>query len=314
MADPLVSVVVPAYGRPEKVAEAVRTVENQTYDRLELVVVDDCSPTPIEPRLRELDLASLERFEVHRHEENRGAVAARRTGIDRASGEFVAFLDDDDRWEAEKIRAQVEAIQHSGADAGVAYTGMRVVDEDGDTVRTHVPEQSGDLTRTLLCRNVVGSYSTVLVSRAAIEDTGLPDDRFPTWQDLEWYIRLSENWDFVAVDRPLAVIFQSEGHDQMSDDYRTIRDETYPLFLETFTPLASRYGAVFERKMRSWAAFRVGGYNALRTGNFADARRFLLRAVWLYPFEPKFWLYLAVALGGQRTHVAATRLKRALFD
>lgn len=314
MSDPLVSVVVPAYGRPEKMTDAVRTVGDQTYEPIELIVVDDCSPTPIEPHLDGLDLPSLQRVEVYRHDENRGAAGARRTGIEESVGEFVAFLDDDDRWRETKIETQVEAIEGSDSNVGISYTGMRVVDESGDTVRTHVPNQSGNLTRTLLCRNVVGSYSTVLVKRTAIEDAGLPDERFPTWQDLEWYIRLSENWEFVAVAEPLAIIFQSESHDQMSDDFRAIRDETYPLFVESFRPLAAEYGTFFERKMRAWAAFRVGGYNALRTGNFREARRFLLRAVSLYPLEVKFWIYLGVSLGGARTYEAATRIRRRLLS
>ncbi|QLD90783.1 hypothetical protein HWV07_17730 [Natronomonas salina] len=124
---------------------------------------------------------------------------------------------------------------------------------------------------------------------------------------------LSQNWAFVAVDESLTVIQQAD-HEQISDDFSTIRDEAYPLFLEKYRPLAAEYGRVFERKMLAWAAFRVGAYNALRTGHFADARRFLFRAVRLYPFEFTFWLYLGVALGGKPLYTAGRRVKRALLD
>ncbi|QLD90782.1 glycosyltransferase family 2 protein [Natronomonas salina] len=188
---PLVSVVIPTYGRPELVTGAVETVREQTYESIELVLVDDCSPEPIEPRIREMDLDTFEDVRVLRHDDNQGAAAARATGIEAATGEFIAFLDDDDRWAPEKLRTQVEAIRVWGENAGVAYTGMRYVDADGETKREHVPTESGDLTKTLLCRNVVGSYSTVLVRAEAIEEVGLPDSRFPSWQDMEWYVRLS---------------------------------------------------------------------------------------------------------------------------
>lgn len=314
MTDSLVSVVIPSYGRPEMVTGAVETVREQTYDPVELVVVDDCSPEPIEPQVRALESGALRAVRVIRHEKNQGAAAARATGIEAATGEFIAFLDDDDRWSQAKLQKQVEALQEWGPDAGVAYTGMRYVDADGETIREHVPTESGDLTKTLLCRNVVGSYSTVLVRAAAIEAVGLPDQRFPSWQDMEWYVRLSQDWAFVAVDEPLTVIYQASDHEQISDDFSTIRDDSYPLFVEKYRPLAAEYGWRFERKMLAWAAFRVGGYNALRTEHFADARRFLLRAVRLYPLELKFWLYLVVALGGNPMFTASKRVKRALLD
>jgi len=314
MSTPLVSVVVPTYGRPEDVTDAVATVRGQTYSPVELVVVDDCSPDPIEPRILDIDLSGFECVRCLRHEKNRGAAVARSTGIEAANGEFVAFLDDDDRWIASKLGRQVEALQGRSPDAGVAYSGMRIVDGAGETLRIQSPAKSGDLTKTLLCRNVVGSYSTVMVRMAAIEDTGLPEERFPSWQDMEWYVRLSRNWEFVAVPDPLAIIYQADDHEQISDDFEAVKTESYELFVEKFRPIAAEYGRLFERKMMAWAAFRVGGYNALRTGNFHDARRFLLRAVARYPFEPTFWVYLAVALGGESTYKTAKRLKRLVAD
>lgn len=314
MRTPLVSVVVPTFDRPDSITQAVASIRAQTYRPLELVVVDDCSPEPIEAAVRDLDLSAFEGVNFLRHERNRGASAARTTGIEAADGAFVAFMDDDDQWVDRKLEMQVNALTEAGPSAGVAYTGMRIVDKSGATIRTHRPTESGDLTQTLLCRNVVGSYSTALVRIAAIEDVGPPDERFPSWQDMEWWIRLSRDWEFVAVPDPLAVITQDDDHTQISDDFEAMVRESYPLFLEKFRPLAAEYGRLFERKMRGWAAFRVGGYNALRTGNVRAGRRYLFRAVRWYPFEPTFWLYLGVSLGGQPGYRLATTVKRRLFD
>lgn len=314
MSAPLVSVVIPTYGRPEDMTSAVATARDQTYDSVELVIVDDCSPDPIEPRVQELDLSAFERVRCLRHEENQGAAAARSTGIEDAEGEFVAFLDDDDRWVESKLARQVDALQGCGPETGVAYSGMRIVDSDDETIRVQSPTKSGDLTKTLLCRNVVGSYSTVMVRREAIEDTGLPDERFPSWQDMEWYVRLSQNWDFVAIPAPLTIIYQADDHEQISDDFEAIESQSYELFVQKFRPVAAEYGPMFERKMLAWADFRVGGYNALRTGNFDAARTYLYRAVTRYPFEPKFWVYLSIALAGEPTYERAKSLKRAVLD
>ena len=98
---PLVSVVLPTYDRPALVRKAVASVGAQTYPNVELLVVDDCSPTPVEQALEGLSLGPSIAVRVLRHEENRGGNAARNTGIRVAAGEYVAFLDDDDRWHPE---------------------------------------------------------------------------------------------------------------------------------------------------------------------------------------------------------------------
>lgn len=314
MTGPVVSVVVPAYGRPDRLREALDSVAAQTFDDLAVVVVDDCSPTPIAEAIEGF-LANYSRpIEVIRHEENRGASAARNTGIHHATGEFVAFLDDDDRWEERKLQRQVERFRSAGDDVGVVYTGMRMVDGSDRTLRTQVATESGDVTRTLLCRNFVGSFSVVMVRAAAIDDAGSLDERFPAWQDLEWYVRLSRNWTFEPVAEPLVRILQERSHDQISDDFETIANESYELFVEKYRPLAASYGRRFERKMLGWAAFRVGAYNALRTGRYDEARRYLLTAVRRYPVEPAFWLYLLVALGGRPAYTLGRRLKRTIAN
>jgi len=122
---PLVSVIIPTYGRDEKLVEAVRSVIEQTYDNIELFVVDDASPEPVEEHLSSVPLESLTAVRVIRHDENRGANTARNSGIDAANGKYVAFLDDDDRWVETKLSRQVDTFETAGSEIGVVYTGIR---------------------------------------------------------------------------------------------------------------------------------------------------------------------------------------------
>ncbi|WP_336330088.1 glycosyltransferase family 2 protein [Haloarcula sp. CGMCC 1.2071] len=107
--NPLVSVVIPTYGRDEHLPAAIKSVLNQQYDRIELLVVDDGSPTPVATTLPE-DILSDGRVKTIRHKENRGANVARNTGIQTSNGDYVAFLDDDDRWDETKIGKQVDTF------------------------------------------------------------------------------------------------------------------------------------------------------------------------------------------------------------
>lgn len=310
--DTLVTVIIPSYDRPDQLTQAIESVAQQTIDSIELLIVDDFSPTPVQTQIREIDLAFFSKWSIIRHSENRGAAAARATGLDHASGEYIAFLDDDDSWEPHKLERQLASFNESGSEVGISYTGMRHVGAEGNTIRTHEPTVEGNLTKTLLCRNVVGSYSTVMVRREAVEQTGSPDPSFPSWQDLEWYIRLSLNWEFTVVSEPLTIIHHDDDRDQISDDFHTIKTESFELFIEKFRPIAEEHGILFERKMMGWAAFRVGGYNALRTGHHSDARRFLFSAITWYPLEPIFWVYFLVALGGGPLYSISKEVKRIL--
>lgn len=300
--EPLVTAVITTYNRPDNLDAAVRSVLEQTYDSVELVVVDDHSETPAEAVLDGIDLGSLSDHTVVRHGENRGANAARNTGIDAASGEYVAFLDDDDTWRPAKLARQVAAIE-ARPDAGVAYTGIERLLPDGSTVDIP-PAVDGDMTKALLCDNVVGSMSVAMVETGLARSVPL-DERFPCWADLEWYVNLSRETAFVRVPEPL-VVYDCRSLERLSRDFEKT-SAGYELFVEEFEPLAAEYGPIFRRKMRGWAAFRAGK-SAFHDGIYDRARELLVTAFVSYPFEPLFGKYLAASLGKQRTH----RLARAV--
>jgi glycosyltransferase involved in cell wall biosynthesis len=291
---PLVSVVISTYNRHSSLETALESVGAQTYDRLELVVVDDHSQPPARDVVDAADVSAFEQVTYVRHDENRGANAARNTGIDAASGEFLAFLDDDDRWVPEKIARQLDAFEDG---VGVVYTGMEML-LDGRTESVTPPEVRGDITKALLCRNVVGTLSAVMV-RADIADTVRFDERFPSWADLEWYIHLSTQTAFRRVPEPL-VRYDLRSQNRLSDDFEKKR-VSYDLFIDEFSDLAARYGRLFRRKFVGWAAFRVGS-SALYNNRYSEARQLLATAVLAYPLEPRFLAYFLASAGGRVTH------------
>jgi glycosyltransferase involved in cell wall biosynthesis len=105
---PAVSVVVPCYNRAGLIGEAVETVQRQSLQEWELIVVDDGSIDHLEDALRPYQ--DDRRIRYLRHPQNRGAAAARNTGLAAARGRFVAFLDSDDQWLERKLERQLEAV------------------------------------------------------------------------------------------------------------------------------------------------------------------------------------------------------------
>src|SRR5262245_46065882 len=122
-----VSVVIPTYNRATLVVRAVRSVLSQTFPDLEVLVVDDASSEDVfdavmrfgDPRVR-----------YWRHAVNRGVAAARNTAMAHASGEFIAFLDDDDEWLPDKLMTQLDRLRRASRRLGLLGSGHYAVGPD----------------------------------------------------------------------------------------------------------------------------------------------------------------------------------------
>jgi glycosyltransferase involved in cell wall biosynthesis len=299
----LVSVVLPTYGRPEYFESAINSVTAQTYPAVELVIIDDCSPEPVAPLLEKVDTGAID-VTLIRHEENRGACAARNTGIEHSDGEYVAFIDDDDIWLETKLERQVSTMESSGPEVGVVYTGQRYVN-DGETTNVRTPTISGDVTKSILRGTPLSPFSCILVDTAAIRATGSLDERFPSWQDLEWYFRLSVHCEFAAVPEPLVV--RRMGHKQISDDYEAKRDVSFPLMVEKHRRLAREHGC--EDDFLAYLTRSLAG-SALQSGRYGAAIRHTLVSLRYRPMYALAWMTMAAAVGGPITHALAKRANR----
>jgi len=125
---PLVSVVIPAYNCGAYVEEAVESALCQTYDALEVIVVDDGSTDATREKLSRFG----DRIRVI-HQENRGSSSARNRGLELSRGEFVAFLDADDRWLSRKLEWQMACMRELSA-AGMVFSDFSAIDSDGRIV------------------------------------------------------------------------------------------------------------------------------------------------------------------------------------
>lgn len=300
------SVVLPTYARPDKLVEAAESVAAQSYPNVELVVVDDASPVPAREVLAERSLDGL-RWRCFRHDSNRGANAARNTGIRESDGEIVAFIDDDDYWLPEKLEAQVDRFREGGSEVGVVLSAQEFVYE-GEVTATRMPEVEGDATAELLEGKIAGTFSAIAVRRSAVDAAGLPDERLPSWQDREWLIRLSTHCEFAIDPRPL-VVRRSGEYGQISDDFEAKRDVSYPLFLEKHRDLAAELGREREFVVSLTKQLATVG---LRNGFHADARRFAAMTIRLDPTLLAAYVYFILSLTTPRLLRAIVRTKRFL--
>lgn len=124
----LVSVVMPSYNSERFIAESIKSVQSQTYDDWELLIVDDCS-TDGTVAVAEAIAKDDPRIHVFSNEHNSGAACSRNRALREAKGDWVAFLDSDDLWEPDKLERQLTFMRDSGC--SFSYTEYETIDENG---------------------------------------------------------------------------------------------------------------------------------------------------------------------------------------
>lgn len=203
-AAPLVSAVITTHNRePGMVVRAVKSALNQTYPNMELIVVDDSSPSfarraEVERSVRGLSDAIL----YLKHEACQGACAARNTGLSHAKGCYVGFLDDDDEWLPAKIEAQVRAFDSE--DTALVYgRNIIIVDPVHREFVSGDQGASGYIFEELIKSNFIGGTSNPLIKRACIDAVGDFDIRMASCQDYDLWLRLAVKYPVRFIDAPL---------------------------------------------------------------------------------------------------------------
>ncbi len=195
LADPMVSVIVPTYNRPEMLVRTVRSILNQTYPNVEIIVVNDAG-VDVESVVTSLDQKG--NITYVKHERNRGLAAARNTGIRLARGKYIAYLDDDDLFYPEHIETLVGFLESSGG--GIAYTdAFRAYQiKKGETyqvVKRDVPFSCDfDAKEILVCNSI--PVLCVMHEKSCLDQVGLFDESLTTHEDWDLWIRMSRKFKF----------------------------------------------------------------------------------------------------------------------
>lgn len=183
---PEVVVIIPTYNRADTVLRAVASALAQTHQDLEVLVVDDGSS---DNTLALLASISDRRLRVLQHSINRGAAAARNTGIAAADARYIAWLDSDDAWYPRKLELQLDRLRSTSRAEAVSCHAvlLHLLDHGVDRVRT--PAQAACWQRGLLLNCDLSPGSTLLARRDAFETTGPLDETLPRFEDWDWLLR-----------------------------------------------------------------------------------------------------------------------------
>ena len=247
----MVSIVMPAYHAGGTIRESVESVLAQTVQDWELIVIDDGSDDDTAAILEELS-ASDKRIRFLKNEQNRGASYTRNRAIALAEGEWIAFLDSDDRWHPQKLQKQL-ALAEQHPDLVVSYTASAFIDEDGKPYG-YVMAAEERLTYPMLLRSNLMSCSSVLIRASVMKGIRMPSDRMHE-DYFVWLTVLREYGVAYGIDEPL-LIYRLSKHSKSASRirsammlFRAYRAVGYSFLSAGFLTL--RYVSYSIRKRRS---------------------------------------------------------------
>jgi glycosyltransferase involved in cell wall biosynthesis len=294
---PKVSVIIITYNRSELLRAAIRSVLEQSYQDFELLVVDDASSDNTAEVVQGFD---DKRIRYIRHETNKREAEARNTGVQNSTGEYIAFLDDDDEWLPKKLERQVELLDNSPRAVGGVYTGFIKMETTGKIVVQIVPSKRGNILHDMFTQNWIGTPSTVLLRKECFEKVGLFDKGIVFGPDYDMWIRISKEFQFDYIVDPLVKYY-------VHDNKLSTNCE---IMIKGMEAINRKYDQFFALSSRNYSYRYLGlGVYYCYSGDMKKGRENLLKAMKLHPFEIRHYFNTCLSFFGAQNFRKIKELK-----
>lgn len=288
MVKPLVSVIIPTYKRSEQIlGRAIQSILDQTYDNVEIIVVDD-NPPETDYRIKVSNLLKSSPFNDSRiiyvmNEQNLGGSLTRNKGINKAKGDYITFLDDDDVYLPQKIENQVKYMLKEGVD--LSFTNLKLHNPNDQLIDyreyTSIKEFSNSyLLRFHLKRHITGTPTFMFERINLINIGGFPKAK--VGQEFMLMLRAIENnltIGYLEDNQVVAYVYKGE---KISNGENKLNGE-----LELYK-LKQRYFDHFSWREKRFITFRhhiVMAVAGLRSNMLNTFIRHGLKAVISSPFD-----------------------------
>jgi glycosyltransferase involved in cell wall biosynthesis/ubiquinone/menaquinone biosynthesis C-methylase UbiE len=217
---PRVSVIITTYNRSNFISEAIDSVLGQTFLDFEIIVIDNGSTDNTGKVLEKYDSCIC-----YMHlQENKGRSEARNIGIKAAKGEYIAFLDDDDIWLAQKLEKQVNFLD-THPDIGLVHAFTEVIDEKGSLLENETKNRLKlyrkalrfGYTYTGMSRLCVMFLSSVMIKKECLEKIEIFDPDIKAFEDWDFYLRFALKYRIDTIPEILARYRMHEAHTAISE-------------------------------------------------------------------------------------------------
>lgn len=196
--NPLVSIIMPVYNTEKYLSDAIRSVINQTYKNLELIIINDESPGDARHIVNQFTDSRI----IYIEQSNSGPATTRNNGMYTSTGDFIAFLDSDDAWRHDKLEKQMQIFLNN-PNTGVVYSQRETINQEGNVISGYLPKlHRGMVLNKLWVDNFVCN-SSVLFTRNILNEIGGLNENLRMSEDWEYWLRVACHYKFAFVDEPL---------------------------------------------------------------------------------------------------------------
>ena len=225
--EPLVTVIIATRNRCSLLSRALKSVSTQTYRNLEVIVVDDASEDDTSRAVDEFRHCFKNLEWIH-NDEPRGGAAARNRGIRNASGEYIAFLDDDDEWLPDKMEKQITIMERDSSIGLTSCWNLRYF-SDGIIEKIKRPESVNF--SDLLWDNHLGSCSFCAARAGLVKEVGGFDESLVSGQDCDLWLKLARVTKIHVIPEYLAAYYE-HGGERISNKMTSIMRGYRALYLK----------------------------------------------------------------------------------
>ena len=216
----LVSIIIPTHKGSNNICRAVDSVLAQTYKNLEVIIVDDNgrdTEEQVETQKRMKKYKDDLRVRYFIHKENKNGSAARNTGVRKANGVYIAFLDDDDEYTPDNIEMQLNVLNKLPDDYGATYCDMLQI-RPGMQDEMIGSDKSGYILEEFAKRKVAIGTCVVLLKREVMDYLKEWDESFKRHQDWEFMLRFLERYKIAHIDNVGVVRYVTARHNAPNPD------------------------------------------------------------------------------------------------
>lgn len=311
---PLVSVVIPTFGRPKLLGRAVESVAKQTYENLEIIVVDDNEESHLKIETKRIvdTLRTVRDIRLVNNTRNIGGSASRNRGIQFSSGQYIAFLDDDDEWLPGKIEKQMDVFFSGRTNKlGVVYCGSLIKNAGSGEIQSRkFKKVRGDFRKEILFDNFVVTTSAVIIRKYLLRRVQGFDETLLSSQDWDLLIRLSNECEIDYCDE-LLVTFHDHSK-RISNDIRR-KLITFEKYESKVMEYSHGFSFFVRSKILGLYNFRMG-HQLMKFGERRRAIGYLGKSFFKYPLNIMTVADLILALFPTRLYRALIKLKNALIE
>lgn len=234
--DFLISVVIPVFNSEKYITECLDSVLSQSYKNLEIIIVDDGST---DKTVELINGYKSDLIKVY-SQKNSGQAIARNVGVEKATGEWIAFIDSDDKWFKDKIEMQLEYCEKyvwSHSD----YYFIGDIHKPQTRSSYFVSNQSGYAFDKLVIENTIAT-SSVIIKKSIFQEFGGFNTAYRALQDWDLWLKVSKEYEIGYLDKPLA-----EYRVHSSSVSRSTR-KTFPYHMEVISRIFSDEGIAADKK------------------------------------------------------------------